>query len=116
LKLEKEADMEPCYSPFDIEIWRSISAIEERVATQDDVNHCTAVFFRGPSQSEVVPTPGLPALAILAKEDGSKEQVVIVQIESQVGKGRTLVGYVLPSGGNGVGLLPDFQIVEYSNE
>ncbi|WP_374394578.1 hypothetical protein [Tabrizicola sp.] len=106
--------MEPCYPPFDIEDWRAIPVIEERVATLDDVNYCNAVFAAGQGQSEVVATPGLPALAVVKNANGSKTKVVIVQIEKQIGGGMTVVGYVLPEGGNGMGTLSDFDIVEYS--
>ena len=106
--------METCYLPFEIENWRSIPAFEERAATQSDVDRCKAVFATGEGQSEIVLTAGLPALAILTKEDGSEEQVVIIQIEKELGGPITVVGYVLPSGGNGAGTLPEFKIVEYS--
>ncbi|AZL57662.1 hypothetical protein EI545_01660 [Tabrizicola piscis] len=108
--------MEPCYIPFDIDNWRSIPAIEERVATQGDLNDCVAVFATGAGQSEVVTNPGLPALATLKNEDGTTETVVIVQIEKQIGGPLTVVGYILPSGGNGIGTLPEFNIIEYSKD
>ena len=106
--------METCYLPFEVENWRSITAFEECTAMQSDVGRCNAVFATGEGQSEVVPTDGLPALAILAKDDGSKEQVVTIQIEKQVAGSIVIVGYVLPSGGTGIGTLPEFKIVEYS--
>lgn len=105
--------MEPCYLPFDIDDWRTPAVIEERVATQEDVNFCRAVFATGPGQSEVVLTPGLPALALLTKEDNSVEKVVIVQIERLIGGSLTVVGYILPSGGNGLGTMPEFNVIEY---
>jgi hypothetical protein len=106
--------VEPCYPPFDIESWRSIEAIEGRVATHEDVNLCVAVFAAGEGQSEFVVTPGLPALALLTNDDGTKTKVVIVQIEKQIGGDMTVVGYVLPSGGNGLATPSDLDFVEYS--
>jgi len=88
--------------------------IEESVANQDDVNHCRAVFAAGAGQSEVFSTPGLPALAVLTAEDGSETKVVIVQIEKQVGGSMTVVGYVFPQGGSGMGVLEDLRILEFS--
>ncbi len=107
--------MEPCFPPFDIADWRAVAAIEDRAATQDDVNRCQAVFSTGPGQSAVVATAGLPARAWLTDENGKRTEVVIVQIEKQIGGDMTVVGYVLPSGGNGVATLPDVEIQEYSN-
>ncbi len=99
--------------PFDIGNWRSIAAIEERAATQDDVSRCIAVFAAGPGQAEPISSPGLPALAVLTKEDGTTEQVVIIQMEKQVGGPLELVGYLLPDGGNGIATLPEVTIIEH---
>ena len=101
--------------PFAIENWQQIQAIEGRAATQDDVNRCDAVFATGVGQSQAVTTNRLPALAIQTMDDGKTVEVVIVQIEKQVGGELTLVGYVLPSGRNGVGTLPEFNIKAYAD-
>jgi len=106
--------MEPCSTPFDIENWMSVPAIESRVATVDDVNKCLAVFATGPGQSEFVATPGLPAFALLTNDDGSTTQVVIVQIEKQVGGDLTVIGYVLPNGGNGIATPADLDVLHYA--
>jgi hypothetical protein len=106
--------MEPCFLPFDISDWQSVEVIEGRVATQDDVNSCSSVFAAGQGQSELVVTPGLPALALLKNADGSETKIVIVQIEKQIGGELTVVGYVLPAGGNGMGTIEDVQVIEYS--
>ncbi len=108
--------MDTCDLPFNIDDWRSIPVIEERAATPDDVGKCLAVFATGEGQTEAVETTGLPALAELSKDDGSKESVVIVQIEKQVGGPLTVVGYVLPSGGRGVGEIQEFSILEYAGK
>jgi hypothetical protein len=106
--------MEPCYVPFNISDWQTIEVIEERAATQDDVNRCNAIFAVGEGQSEPVSTPGLPALALLTIGAGREREVVIVQIENRIGSEMTMVGYVLPGGGNGIGLLSEFRIIEYA--
>ena len=54
-------------------------------------------------------------MAQLTMDDGTAVDVVIVQMEKQVGGELTVVGYVLPSGGNGVGTLPEFNIKAYAD-
>ncbi len=87
--------------------------IEGRAATENDVNRCDAIFSTG-GRSKPFATPGLPALAILTSPDGRKERVVVVQIEAPDNNLPIMVGYVLPDGGNGVGTLPEFEILEYA--
>ena len=105
--------MEPCFEPFLLDTWRDIPALEQRVATPDDVNRCDAIFSTD-GRSTVFDTPGLPALAVLTGTDGRKQKIVIIQIETPLNGQPVLVGYVLPQGGNGVATLPEVEVLEYA--
>jgi hypothetical protein len=95
------------WGPIALNDWRSTPCIAGRPATEADVAAGLAVFYV-PGGSGVAPLP-LPCCAFRSLDDGSKQSVVIVQAE--VAPHGTLLGVRPLSGGNGICMLSEVQLL-----
>jgi len=96
-----------------LETWSDTPCTLGRIANERDVQEGRAVFYvDGPSQAADIP---LPRCALL-HEDGSKIlPVILIQAESR-DDGEVLVGYRPLSGGNGICMLGEVDLLEGPNE
>lgn len=102
---------EDLWKPIALKNWRQTPAINNRKANEEDVNNGTAVYFiEGNFENHRPYKIQLPKLAYLTDyETKEKELIVIIQIE-ETPKG-IVVGYRNLNGGNGAGLLNEFEIL-----
>jgi hypothetical protein len=100
--------MSDLWGPISPTEWRGTPCLSGRIAVEADVKEGRAVFFvKGGSN----PAPiQLPCCALQMREDGSTTQVVVIQAEYVDGK--TLLGVRFLSGGNGICLSTDVQMIE----
>jgi len=94
---------------FEINSWKSILAINGKIATESDAKNGFAVFCLKNVVEHKLFEIDLPKLAYLTNEDDSKELIVVIQAESTE-KG-VVIGYRNPNGGNGAGFLQEFEFL-----
>lgn len=72
---------------IDFNHYKQVPAIKGRIATENDFLAGTAIYYQ---QGDVEPVTDmdLPSLAILTEEDGTKQKVVVVQMEIQIKPGQ----------------------------
>jgi len=106
---------ENLWKPISLKNWKQTPAINERNANEEDVKNGIAVYYIEGNFDEHKPYKiQLPKLAYLTDfETKEKELVVIIQIE-ETPKG-IVVGYRNLTGGNGAGLMNEFEILSYNN-
>ncbi|MFZ1470859.1 MAG: hypothetical protein WAT09_18055 [Paracoccaceae bacterium] len=111
--------MELCDIVFEMENWRDVPVIEERVATDADMRACVAAFTAAAGESTVYDGPDLPARAIVQSGVSfglpKGTEVVIVQVETLRETGKVMAGFVVPVGVFGELPLSALQIVETAN-
>lgn len=107
----KDDSNKDLWTPIILKNWKQTSAINNRVANENDVKEGRAVYYIEGDYKDHKPIKiNLPKLANLTDFDTKqKELVVVIQIE-ETPKG-TVVGYRNFTGGNGAGLLNDFEIL-----
>ena len=100
------------WKAIDIKSWNKTPAINDRVATEDDVKNGLAVYFIENSDAEhKVYKAQLPKLAYLIDSQTKKEElVVVIQIEN-TSKGTT-VGYRKLDGGNGICSIEELKFLD----
>ena len=99
--------MTDLWGPILASDWRRTPHVSGRAATEADVIAGLAVFYVA---GESLPVAmDLPCCAIQALDDGSKQSVVIVQ--SELGPNGTLLGVRPLSGGNGICMATDVQLL-----
>jgi len=105
-------NVEALWGPISLKNWKKTSATNNRIANEQDVMNGNAVFYIEGSDKEHKNYPiNLPKLAHLTDyETNEKSLVVIIQMEIVPDKG-TVVGYRSMTGGNGAGLLEEFEIL-----
>jgi hypothetical protein len=97
------------WGEIQITAWRDTPCTRGRIAREDDVREGRAVFYvDGPSQTAEVP---LPHCAVLHEEGGKTVPVILIQAESR-SDGEVFVGYRPLSGGNGICLLGDVDLLD----
>ena len=103
---------EDLWKPIPLKHWQQTPAINNRIANEQDVIKGNAVYFiEGNSLDHKPYKIKLPKLAYLTDyETKEKSLVVIIQIEELPEKG-VVVGYRNITGGNGAGLLNEFEII-----
>jgi hypothetical protein len=96
---------------FEIKSWKSIPVVTGKVASQTDAENSLAVFcLKNAGVEHKAFEIELPKLAYLTNEDNDfKELIVIIQAEST--ENGIVIGYRNPNGGNGAGLLYEFEIL-----
>jgi hypothetical protein len=100
--------MSDIWGPIPPNEWRSTPYLAGRVAIDADVREGRAVFFvNGDSEPAVIQ---LPCCALQKRDDGSCTRVVVVQAEHV--DGQTLLGVRSLTGGNGICLLSDVEILQ----
>ena len=99
------------WKPIILKDWNQTPTINNRVANEDDVKEGRAVYYiEGDDEKHKPYKINLPKLASLTDYDTKqKELVVIIQIE-ETPKG-IVVGYRNLTGGNGAGLINEFEIL-----
>lgn len=96
-----------------IEAWRDTPCTIGRAAREDDVREGRAVFYvDGPSEISALP---LPCCALLKEESGSLLPVIVIQAEGR-DDGGTVVGYRPLSGGNGICMLNELELLDEPND
>ena len=106
---------ENLWKPISLKNWKQTPAINDRNANEEDVKNGIAVYYIEGNFDEHKPYKiQLPKLAYLTDfETKEKELVVIIQIE-KTPKG-IVVGYRNLTGGNGAGLMNEFEILSDNN-
>ena len=106
---------ENLWKPISLKNWKQTPAINDRNANEEDVKNGIAVYYIEGNFDEHKPYKiQLPKLAYLTDfETKEKELVVIIQIE-ETPKG-IVVGYRNLTGGNGAGLMNEFEILSDNN-
>jgi len=94
------------WEAIEIEEWKDVPFISDRVATEEDVKEGKAVFYI-PSGSEPYETE-LPLFALQTEED-TNEKVPCVVIQIEITSEGTMVGVRYIEGGNGVGTANEFE-------
>ena len=99
------------WAPITLKNWNQTPSINNRVADENDVKNGLAVYYiEGDYKNHKPYNIDLPKLAKLTDFDTKQEKlVVIIQIE-ETPKG-TVVGYRNLTGGNGAGLISEFEIL-----
>ena len=92
--------MENLWGPISAHEWRNVPCVSGRPATEADVAAGSAVFYV-PTGSAAA-TMQLPCCAILSQEDGSKQQVVVIQAELAPRGDGTVLGVRPLGGGNAI--------------
>jgi len=90
--------MNNLWGPISANEWRNVPCVSGRPATEADVVAGAAVFYV-PTGSEAA-TMQLPCCAMLSQEDGSEQQVVVIQAELAPRGDGTILGVRPLSGGN----------------
>lgn len=108
---------EDLWASIDVLRWEDVPCLVDRVATEEDVREGRAVFYlRSPEEIGAEYTDiGLPHCAILTVEDGP-QQVPVIIIQSERAGDKHYIGFRFLNGGNGIGLLPEFELIEAPNE
>lgn len=106
---------DPLWGALDIEKWQDTPCLRGRVANEQDVREGRAVFYlENPAEIGAFPEElGLPRCAILVDED---LQLPVVVIQAESAGQMHYIGYRNLKGGNGMGLLSDFQLLEEPDE
>ena len=107
----KDDSSKDLWTPIILKNWKLTPVINNRVANENDVKEGRAVYYIDGNYKNHKPIKiNLPKLANLTDYDTKqKELVVIIQIE-ETPKG-TVVGYRNLTGGNGAGLINEFEIL-----
>jgi hypothetical protein len=93
--------------------WRDTPCTLGRIASKGDVQRGRAVFYvDGPSQAADVP---LPCCALVHEEGARVIPVILIQAESR-DDGKVLVGYRPLSGGNGICMLDEVDLLDGPDE
>ena len=102
---------ENIWGKIDLENWEKTPSINNRIAIEKDVIDGIAVYYIEGNDAKHKPyNTKLPKLAYYSDfETNKKELVVVIQIE-ETPKG-IIVGYRNLSGGNGAGLLKEFEFL-----
>jgi hypothetical protein len=102
---------ENIWGKIDLENWEKTPSINNRTAIEKDVIDGIAVYYIEGNDAKHKPyNTKLPKLAYYSDfETNKKELVVVIQIE-ETPKG-IIVGYRNLSGGNGAGLLKEFEFL-----
>lgn len=110
--IAQKTDDRGLWNPIYLEKWKEVPAINNRVANENDVIIGRAVYYIDGNYENHKPYKiNLPKLAYLTDFDTKqKELVVIIQIE-ETPKG-IVVGYRNLAGGNGAGLISEFEILD----
>ena len=95
--------------------WNDTPCIKNRVATRDDVKNGLAVFYLENSNDVKPIKINLPKCALHVDQETKKETPVIL-IQAEKSQGQELIGYRFLNGGNGIGLLLEFKLLEEPNE
>ena len=99
--------MTDLWGPISASEWRSTPCVIGRPATEADVASGSAVFFiQGDSAAASM---HLPCCAIQSLEDGSEQQVVVIQAE--LANQDTILGVRPLSGGNGICTIADARLL-----
>ena len=95
--------------------WRRTPCLRGAIADEADVKAGRAVFYFGnPEEIDARPeTLELPALGIETMDDGSEMPVVVIQAERTFD--RCMLGVRYLTGGNGICLLGDVEVVDESD-
>jgi len=103
------------WGAVEVEKWQQTPCLRGRVAVEQDVKDGRAVFYlRNADKTGAVHVDiGLPHCAVLSA-DGQRIPVVIIQSE-RVGE-KHYIGYRPVSGGNGICLLFEVQLLEKPDE
>jgi hypothetical protein len=96
--LQALAAMDNLWGPISANEWRNVPCVSGRPATEADVVAGAAVFYV-PTGSAAA-TMQLPCCAILLQEDGSEQQVIVIQAELAPGRDCSVLGVRPLSGGN----------------
>lgn len=101
------------FDPVEIELWRNVPFVKDRLANQEDMDFGSAVFMAEPNGEEHIPLEiDIPKLAYHIDQDTKeKSKVVIIQGE-QVGDKKVL-GIRYLNGGCGACLLFDLEFIAY---
>jgi hypothetical protein len=95
------------------ENWRDTPCTLGRIAGEGDVKQGRAVFYvDGPSQAAEFP---LPRCALLHEAGAKILPVILIQAESR-DDGKVLVGYRPLSGGNGICMLDEVDLLDGPDE
>jgi hypothetical protein len=106
--------MRGLWDSFSVEEWQTLPAISGTLATEKDVNSGRAVFYlEDPNEIGAEPYNRLemPHCAILLDGDTGKETPVVI-IQAEKAEELTYIGYRFLSGGNGVCLLPELELLD----
>jgi len=105
--------MDLLWGGIDIERWQETACLRGRVAVEQDVKDGRAVFYLQGDEPAIHVDIGLPHCAILST-DGQRVPVVIIQSE-RAGE-KHYLGYRPVSGGNGICLILEVQLLEKPDE
>lgn len=107
-----EIFQENLWKPIALKDWKQTPAMSNRNANEEDVKKGTAVYhIEGDFENHKPYDIQLPKVAYLTDyETKAKELVIIIQIE-ETPKG-IVVGYRNLTGGNGAGLINEFEILD----
>lgn len=111
------AEQKDGWEPIEVANWPETPCLWGRVATEDDVKAGRAVFYLDLSEGqESRPVAlNLPAAAILRDENDAEMPVIVIQVEeSDNGSGsvQVLAGYRPLTGGNGICMFYELQLLE----
>ncbi len=105
------------WGPIEPENWSIIPHIKYKLATKKDVQEGRATFFLK-NLDEVPAWPSdikIPALAIWTVEDEMVNQLVVI-IQAEQSNIQLTVGVRFFSGGNGVCLLEDLELIDENDQ
>lgn len=100
------------WGPVDVAQWENVPFIARTLADEEDVRCGRAVYYILGGANEAVTDFALPRLAELREDTGEWTTVIIIQIEARPSQNQKIVGYRYLDGGNGVGTLAQFKLVE----
>ena len=104
---------------YSLENWRSVPAINDRLATRDDLEAGRAAFYAEDCVGCTAhPNPGLPALigfvpGALAHDQQKFDFAIAIQMEHNPNGDIVVVGYVWPDGTFGAVTLDDVQWIKF---
>jgi hypothetical protein len=99
--------MDDLWGSIDATRWREVPFVSARIATEADVASGAAVFYiQGESEPESIT---LPACAIQKLDDGSTEQVIVIQAEKT--PDGVYLGVRPLVGGNGICTIEEVEFV-----
>lgn len=100
------------WTPINIKLWDKTPAINGRVATEEDVKMCSAVYYINNNGVEHNWYKiQLPKLAYLTDSETKKEElVVVIQVETTAKD--TIAGYRNIGGGNGACLFYELRFLD----